>query len=161
MADLDTPLPFYVERLQRNRYVDWLIGFADWTHAVTVTFQRLRSGSPPSKSATIKATAHFISVLNRKLLGRNRGKRDAKIPCAAVWGSGLYGDNPHVHLALQSPANLSYGDMVLAIESAIHRTRGIGFENDIQPYTSDGWLSYMVDHGTDYLLIELISPAKH
>jgi hypothetical protein len=51
--------------------------------------------------------------------------------------------------------------MERAIEHSIHRTKGLGIERDIQPYTSEGWLTYMLDHGTEGLLVELTTPAKH
>jgi hypothetical protein len=68
---------------------------------------------------------------------------------------------PHVHLALQAPFGMAYEAMNLAIVDALEKTRGLGAEYDIKPYTSEGWLEYMLDHGTDCLLVELISPAKH
>jgi len=79
----------------------------------------------------------------------------------AVYGDGAYGDHPHVHLAFQAPSGMSYNEMHQAIENSIQRTKGLGIEHDIQPYTSEGWLTYMLDHGTDGLLVELTSPAKH
>jgi len=79
----------------------------------------------------------------------------------AVYGDGAYGGHPHVHLAFQAPSGMSYDAMHQAIENSIQRTKGLGIEHDIQPYTSEGWLTYMLDHGTDGLLVELTSPAKH
>lgn len=56
---------------------------------------------------------------------------------------------------------MTYEEMNHAIVDALEKTRGLGAEYDIKPYTSEGWLEYMLDHGTDGLLVELISPAKH
>lgn len=77
------------------------------------------------------------------------------------WGAGAYGVAPHVHLALQAPFGMTYEQMNHAIVDALEKTRGLGAEYDIKPYTSEGWLEYMLDHGTDGLFVELISPAKH
>ena len=152
---------FYIERLQQKQYTKWFAEFADWTHAVTVTCKPSRTGKPRAKSPTINATAHFVRVLNRRVLGRKNVSQGHRIACAGVYGTGVYQDNPHVHLAFQAPPNVSYDAMYQVIESAIKSTKGLGAKFDICQYTSDGWLTYMLDHGTDGLLVELISPAKH
>lgn len=152
---------FSVERLLRDEYALWFSNYAQWTHAVTVTFQRHANGKSPAKSRTISSTAHFINVLNRKLLGRKKGPQGRKMACAAVWGAGAYEDNPHVHLALQAPLNRSYEEVALAVTHAVKVTKTLGDKFDIQPFTSEGWFNYMFDHGTEGLLVELISPAKH
>lgn len=79
----------------------------------------------------------------------------------AVYGDGTYGDHPHVHLAFQAPSDMSYDEMHQAVLHSVLRTKGLGINPDIQPYTSKGWLTYMLDHGAEGLLVELISPAKH
>jgi hypothetical protein len=152
---------FNIERLQQEQYTKWFADFAHWTHAVTVTPKPSRKGFPRTKSPTISTTSHFVSVLNRKVLGNSRARKGHKIACVAVYGDGAYGDHPHVHLAFQAPSGMSYDEMHQAIENSIQRTKGLGIEHDIQPYTSEGWLTYMLDHGTDGLLVELTSPAKH
>jgi hypothetical protein len=116
---------------------------------------------PRAKRPTLSATAHFINVLNRRLFGNSMSRKGRRIACVAVYGDGAYGDSPHVHLAFQAPADMSYENMYQAIEHSIQRTKGLGIEHDIQPYKSEGWLEYMLDHGTEGLLVELISPAKH
>lgn len=153
--------PFYVECLQQGHYTKWFREFANWTHAVTVTSSPSRTGKPRSKSSTVNATAHFVNVLNRRLLGRRQANQGFRIACAGVFGTGAYGDSPHVHLAFQAPAHHSHEEMSRAIAHAIKRTRGLGSAYDIQPYTSQRWFEYMLDHGTDGLMVEFITPAKH
>ncbi len=152
---------FFVERLQQSEYSKWFGEFADWTHAVTVTPTPTRKGFPREKRPTLSATAHFVNVLNRRLFGNSMARKGCRIACVAVYGGGAYGDSPHVHLAFQSPADMPYDEMHQAILNSVHRTKGLGINPDIQPYTSEGWLTYMFDHGTEGLLVELISPAKH
>jgi hypothetical protein len=152
---------FHTERLQRDEYAKWFSDSAEWTHAVTVTQKPSRKGFPRTKSPTINATAHFISVLNRRVLGNARSRKGHRIACVAVYGNGAHGDSPHVHLAFQAPSGMSYDEMHQAIEHSIHRTKGLGIERDIQLCTSEGWLTYMLDHGTEGLLVELTTPAKH
>ena len=152
---------FQTERIQRNEYANWFNDFAVWTHAVTVTAKPKNKDFSRSKSPTINATAHFISVLNRKSLGNASARKGNRIACVGVYGDGAYGNNPHVHLAFQAPSGMSYDEMYQAIEHSIQLTKGLGRELDIQPYSSEGWLKYMFDHGTNGLLVELISPAKH
>lgn len=152
---------FRIERLQQGEYSKWFGEFAEWTHAVTVTPTPTRKGFPRAKRPTLSATAHFVNVLNRRVLGNAMARKGSRIACVAVYGEGAYGDSPHVHLAFQAPPDMSYEDMYQAIEHSIKRTNGLGDKNDIQHYTSEGWLTYMLDHGTEGLLVELISPAKH
>jgi len=152
---------FHTERLQRDEYAKWFSDYADWTHAVTVTPKPSRRGLPRTKSPTISTTAHFVNVLNRKVLGNARSRKGHRIACVAVYGDGTYGDHPHVHLAFQAPSGMSYDEMHQAIEHSIQRTNGLGAEYRIKKYTSEGWLTYMLDHGTEGLLVELITPAKH
>lgn len=152
---------FQTERFQRDEYAKWFNDFASWTHAVTVTSKPSRKDFPRSKSPIVNAIAHFVNVLNRKALGNARARKGNRIACVSVYGDGAYGDNPHVHLAFQAPFGMSYDEMYQAIEHSIQLTNGLGSEYDIQPYTSEGWLKYMFDHGTNGLLVELISPAKH
>jgi hypothetical protein len=152
---------FYTERLQRDEYAKWISDFADWSHAVTVTCQPSPRGFPRTKTSTIYAVAHFVNVVNRRVLGSARARKGCRIACVAVYGGGAYGDNPHVHLAFQAPPDLSYDEMYQAIEHSIHRTKGFGIKHKIKPCTSQGWLTYMLDHGTEGLLVELTSPAKY
>lgn len=150
-----------MERMQRDEYAKWFNDYAEWTHAVTVTPILSRKGFPRTKSPTINATAHFVNVLNRKVLGNARARKGHRIACVAVYGDGAYGDSPHVHLAFQAPSGMSYDEMHQAIEHSIQRTNGLGVEYKIKRYSSEGWLTYMLDHGTDGLLVELTTPAKH
>lgn len=152
---------FHTEHLQRDEHAKWFSDFAYWTHAVTVTPKPSRKGFPRTKSPTINATAHFVNVLNRKVFGNSRARKGHRIASVAFYGDGAYGDSPHVHLAFQAPSGMSYDEMHQAIEHSIHRTKGLGIVRDIQPYTSEGWLTYMLDHGTEGLLVELTTPAKH
>ena len=152
---------FHAERLQRDQYAQWLSTFANWSHAVTVTSQPSLMGFDRSQTSTISATTHFVHVLNRMVLGRTRVKQGHKIACVAVYGNGTYGDNPHVHLAFQAPPHMSYEAMEQAISRSIKSTHGLGIQEDIQPYIDEGWIKYMLDHGTEGLLAELTTPAKH
>ncbi len=152
---------FHTERLQRDEYAKWLSDLADWSHAVTVTCQPSLMGFDRSQSSTISATINFVHVLNRLVLGRTQIKQGHKIACVAVCGNGAYGDNPHVHLAFQAPSHMSYEAMKQAISCSIQRTHGLGIQEDIQHYTSDGWIKYMLDHGTEGLLVQLTTPAKY
>lgn len=152
---------FRIERLQQGEYSKWFGEFADWTHAVTITPKPSRKGFPRAKRPTLSATDHFVNVLNRIVLGNAMARKGSRIACVAVYGEGVYGGSPHVHLAFQAPPDMPYDEMHQAILHSVHRTKGLGINPDIQPYTSDGWLTYMFDHGTEGLLVELISPAKH
>jgi hypothetical protein len=159
--EMNAPSSFFIERVQKQSYGLWFKDFADWTHAVTVTCKPSHMGFDRSASSMISATTHFVHSLNRRVLGRSRVKQGHRIASIGVYGAGAYQDNPHVHLAFQAPHELSYMEMCAAIKQSIQSTKGLGFQEDIQHYTSEGWLTYILDHGTDGLLVELISPAKY
>ncbi len=153
--------PFHSERVQRDEYAAWLSDLANWTHAVTVSCQPSPMGYARSGSDMKKAATHFVHILNRRLLGRHHVAQGHRIASVAVMGMGAYQDNPHVHLAFESPSNLPHEKMRHAIEDAIKSTKGLGIEETVKPYVDEGWITYMLDHGMEGLLVDITTPAKH
>jgi hypothetical protein len=94
LHDMHASSNFRIERLQQGEYSKWFGEFSDWTHAVTVTPTPTRKGFPRAKRPTLSATAHFVSVLNRRVLGNAMARKGSRIAFVAVYGEGPYGDSP-------------------------------------------------------------------
>ncbi|HQR86851.1 MAG: hypothetical protein B7Y59_11290 [Burkholderiales bacterium 35-55-47] len=144
---------------QRKTQVAWINSSAQWTHAVTLTFPRNKLGIAPSEEAACNTANHLVNVLNRILLGRGNVRNGHKIGSAFVFGTGPYGDHPHIHMALAAPPSLSNEAMTQEIDNAIHQIEGLGHQLLIKPYKDAGWIDYMLDHCSDGFEVELNFPA--
>lgn len=125
----------------------WLLGLANWTHALTVTFQRRRYGLPIRAEDVHKVCRLLLSRINRRIYGKHGTRRAGyRIASAAYLGMGTYGDHPHVHWVLEKPPNLTCDKFSELLSEMVESTKGLGEQYDIQDYFGDGWISYMVDH---------------
>jgi hypothetical protein len=157
---IDTPVKRFT-RLQLA-YVSWLKTLGSPTHAVTLTFKRYRQETKQLWSVSIirDSTKVLLSVLNKCVFGKHVKKNDQCVMSAVVIGTGAYKDHPHAHLALQKPEHLSWDEFTELIIKAIETTSWVDGEFTIDPYESDGWLDYMLEHGAEDLLIDLCTPAR-
>lgn len=145
--------------LQQNARTAWIASGAQWTHAVTLTFPRSKLGIAPSEAAACNTAKHLLNVLNRNLLGRGNVRKGHKIGSAFVFGTGPYGNHPHIHMALAAPYGLLNEAMKKEIDNAIHQIEGLGHQLVIKPYNDAGWIDYMLDHCSDGFEVELNFPA--
>jgi len=157
---IDNPVKHFT-RLQ-IAYVSWLQSLGSPTHAVTLTFKRYRQETKQLWSILIikDSSKFFLSVLNKCVFGKHFKKNDQCVMSAVVIGTGAYNDHPHAHLALQKPEHLSWDEFTELIIKAIETTSWVDGEFTIDPYESDGWLAYMLEHGEEDLLIDLCTPAR-
>ena len=144
-------------------YVSWLKTLGNPTHAVTLTFKRYRKETKQLWSLPIikKASKVFLNIVNKKVFGNQVKKNKQYVMSTVVIGTGTYNDHPHAHLALQKPENLSWDEFTILITNSIEATRWLDDQFVVEPYESDGWLEYMVDHGEEDLLIDLCTPARY
>lgn len=145
--------------LLRKERAAWIDSGAFWTHAVTLTFPRNRYGIAPSESAACKTANHLVNVLNRNLLGRGNVRNGHRIGSGFVFGTGPYGDHPHIHMVLAAPSSVSIDAMDKAIDVAIHQTQGLGHQSVIKHYNDVGWIDYMLDHCSDGFEERLVFPT--
>jgi len=143
-------------------YISWLETLGNPTHAVTLTFKRYGQDTklPWNKPIIKKSTKVFLSILNKNIFGKHAKKKNQCVMSAGVIGTGVYNDHPHAHFALQKPEHLSWDAFADLIIKAIETTSWVDGEFAIEPYVSDSWLEYMVDHGEEDLLIDLCTPAR-
>ena len=145
--------------LLRKERAAWIDSSAVWTHAVTLTFPRSKFGIAPSEQAACNTANHLVNVLNRNLLGRGNVRNGHKIGSAFVFGTGPYGDHPHIHMTLAAPSGLSHEAMKKEIDNAIHQIEGLGHQLVIKPYSDSGWIDYMLDHCSDGFEERLVFPT--
>ena len=143
-------------------YISWLKTLGSPTHAVTLTFKRHSHETMQLWSVSIikDSLKVFLSILNKNVFGKHAKKNNQCVMSAVVIGTGTYNDHPHAHLALQTPEHLSWEEFKELIAKAIETTSWVDGEFVIEPYESDGWLEYMVEHGEEDLLIDLCTPAR-
>jgi len=128
--------------------VQWLQGLADWTHAVTLTLNPLRSEAEMNPIEIAKRCRLFLSRLNRRIYGRHGVRRKSfRVASAAVYGCGAYGTHPHIHLILQKPPKCTHEEFAQSIHSIASTTKGLAQQHVVKRYFSSGWINYMVEHG--------------
>jgi len=143
-----------------NAWAKWIHGLGPWTHAVTLTCKRkIGLGSPMPLKALIDIARHFLRRINYACF-RRRAKRGQSVSCAASYGWGIYGDSPHLHFSLGAPSWMSYGEFSAVIERAARMMVLVGDQRAVKPYRDDGWPKYIVEHGSDQLIIELLHPPR-
>ena len=143
-------------------YISWLKTLGNPTHAVTLTFKRYEQDNKKPWSVPIikDSLKVFLSILNKNVFGKHAKKNNQCVMSAVVIGTGTCGKHPHAHLALQKPDHLSWDKFTELIVKPINTTHWMDREFIIEPYESDGWLEYMVEHGEEDLLIDLYTPAR-
>jgi hypothetical protein len=71
----------------------------------------------------------------------------------------VYEDHPHLHFSFEAPAPLSYEEFSSILEEAANRTYWIDRQRCIKPYADAGWTKYIIEHGTDQLIVPCITPS--
>jgi hypothetical protein len=137
----------------------WLDALAPWTHAVTLTCKRLSHRNRPITDHVIPSTArHVVQRLNIKCFGKN-ARKGASVAVVATYGWGVYDLHPHLHFCFECPPHLSYEAFSALIEEAANETYWIDRQRCTKPYLDEGWASYLIRHGTDQLIVDLIVPS--
>jgi len=143
------PSRFKFNQSERSQSICWLQTHAKWTHAVTLTMHRPKNGHSVSNDEVARRCGQFLNRINRRIYKHGTKRKGFRIASVAFLGNGPYGDHPHVHLALQTPPDMSHEDFEQIVNVMASTTKGLGKEFDIKPYRDEGWLGYMVDHGFD------------
>ncbi len=152
-------LPSQTASQQRQAWAPWLHSRARWTHAVTLTCKRQSAlGTPITEPILIHAAKHLVQRINRKSFGKPSQMRP-QIAVAATYGWGVYDLHPHLHFCFECPPHLSYEAFSALIEEAANETYWIDRQRCIKPYLDEGWVSYLISHGTDQLIVDLIVPS--
>lgn len=143
----------------KNGWANWLDSLAPWTHAVTLTCKRKSHRNHPITDHIICSSAkHVVRLINTKCFGKG-ARKGASIAVAATYGWGTYGLHPHLHFCFAHPKHLSYEAFSELVDEAATKTYWIDRERCTKPYLSKGWASYLIQHGTDQLILDLVTPS--
>jgi hypothetical protein len=147
----------------RESYVQWIKEIlGNPTHAVTLTFKSYDKSKRECWNQDIvqQACRVFLGILNTKLFGSAAKRKKRCIGSAFVLGRGRYKNNPHAHFALVAPKGTTTADFEKSIHASAELTRWVKGKGHINPYWSEGWLGYMIDHGSGSLLLSPSSEGK-
>lgn len=143
-----------------KEWSSFIHGAAKWTTAITVTVKRFHNNQPVSSEHMRQALRHFLRRLDVLCLGGNKTKKGANVESVVVFGWGTYKDHPHAHLALVRPSELTNEEFLNHIEKAASSTEWLDRERKVHGYTSEGWSTYMVEHGPENLESTLLRINK-
>lgn len=152
------PLPAfknYVETLAK-----WLHELDAWALAITLTIKRHdHRGRPVNQQVVNKTVRHFVNMLNQACFGRSKAKKGFTVGFAAAYGWGVYENHPHVHISVTAPKHIAIEMFYDLIDRASKTCHWIDKHRKIERYRDIGWTRYLVHHGTDQVLLELVRPA--
>lgn len=155
--------PRSIKRVQNNLKRDW-IGWIDqmapWTIMVTLTFGRFGPrGFKVTQTTVQSALERLLRLINCDLFGKRRTNKGWTIAHAVTFDWGAYGDHPHAHLLLTAPDGVTDRQLCAVVERAARRIRIVNRERRYKQYYSSGGTEYLIDHGTDRMVVSLIAPA--
>lgn len=160
MTDVELVSTFKFTRPTKQDQFQWLLGMANWTHALTVTIQRGTYGFSVGNETVKKVCGQLLNRINRRIYGKRGTRRKGyRIASVAYQGMGAYGQHPHVHWALEKPPDLTSEKFSELLIEMVRCTKGLGKQYDIQIYFSHGWISYMIGHGLDGWMEDLTFAA--
>lgn len=144
----------------RAVWSEWLHEVAAWSLAVTITFKRYHEGQSINHSIAQAALSHTLRVLDVYCFGKRGVKQGQHVGTAAVLSWGAYGQQPHAHLALSTPSDMSVEVLQERFEQAADKTNWLARERVVKPYRDAGWINYLIDHNPDNLVVPLLRPGS-
>lgn len=143
-----------------EHWVQWLGSLAPWTHAYTVTCKRrsLRN-SPITEDILVDTARHFIRRISLRCFGK-RARQKKLTPVVVTLGWGCYGDQPHLHFCFAAPDAMPFTVFSLILEEEARKMYWIDRQRRIEQYRDTGWLEYLMEHGSAYLIVPLINPSS-
>lgn len=143
----------------RQEWNSWLHGLAGWTHAATFTCKRQSVGLKPiNEQILVDVASHLIRRINYRCF-RKSAKKGKSVAVVVTYGWAVYDIHPHLHFSFEAPAPLSYDEFSSVLEDAANRTYWIDRQRCIKPYVDAGWTEYIIEHGTDQLIVPCITPS--
>lgn len=153
----NAPLPFEAHRSSVLATALWIHELAPWTHAVSLTFKRRDiKGQAVNEQIIVQALRHFLRVLDKCCYSGSEVRQGAYVPSAVVIGWGAYNNHPHAHLALACRQEISHEDFNKLIFASADATDWIDQERRVEPYRTEGWAGYMLNHGIENLITNLL-----
>jgi hypothetical protein len=148
-------LPEVVETMAK-----WLHELDAWALAITLTIKRHdHRGRPVNQQVVNSAARHFINALNQACFGRHRARRGFTVGFAAAYGWGIYENHPHIHLSVTVPKHIAIEEFCNLIDGVSNAVHWIDEHRKLERYRDMGWMRYLVHHGADQVLVELVRPS--
>lgn len=152
------PLPAFKNYVQT--LAKWLHELDAWALAITLTIKRHdHRGRPVNQQVVNKTVRHFVNTLNQACFGRRRARKGFTVGFAAAYGWGIYDDHPHLHLSVTVPKHIAIEEFCNLIDRVSNAVHWIDEHRKIERYRDMGWMRYLVHHGADQVLIELVRPS--
>lgn len=157
--------PRYKQRLisEENRaWAKMVHGIAPWSVMVTLTFKRRDAkGYRVTPTGVEKAIRHLLRLINCDFFGRRLTDKKWTVATAVTLDWGQHGDHPHAHILLSAPNGVSDLQLCTVVERAAQRTKLIAPQRQYSRYYSAGGAEYLINHGTDRMVVSLLSHANH
>ena len=143
-----------------SAWVDWVHSFAPWSIMVTYTFKRLSPlGFRATENTVMRAVKRILRLVNCDLFGKRRTNKGWTIAHAVVVDHGPSRDNLHAHLLVATINGVPPQRLCALLERAIQRTHLVDRQRDYRAYYSPGGSGYLIDHGTDRMVVSLLAPT--
>lgn len=140
-------------------FVKEVIGEPDY--AITLTLKPI-NGSRRSTTKQIDAEQAFdwfLHVMNTRCFGHGYRRKGRELGVfAALEGLG-HGQQPHWHVAVRLPKQLSHERFKTAFAKARLSTRRFGRAFDIQPFYEGGWIEYCLKTGGSSFYPQFLRPG--
>ena len=135
----------------QHQLIELMEDFGIYTHAITPTLKQKYSPRMMKREAE-KATKIFLRFVNSTYFGKlyNRGKKS--LPVCTFYETKLFGENPHLHMAIGSPEGVSYEEFKVTLIASKERIDLFNQQFDVRPFNSNGWLTYISKGGIEGMI---------
>lgn len=113
-----------------------------------------------TENTVMRAVKRLLRLVNCDLFGKRRTNRGWTVAYAVVIDRKLPDDHFHVHLLIATIDGVSQHRLCVVLERAAQRTRVIDSQRRYCEYYSPGGAGYLIDHGTDRMVVPLLTPAN-
>ena len=143
-------------------WATWIHSAADWKLMVTLTFKkRTAKGFRITHTSAEKGLTYLLRRINCALFGKRKTNNGWSIACAAIVDPGRYKTHLHAHVLFSAPEGVSVENLRDLIEESAQRVRILDRQRHFSRYYSAGGAEYLINHGTDRMVVSLLSHANH
>ncbi len=146
---------------------DWVKFFSDldgsWAMAGTITLHEVHPTTLRRRrhDDVIATAQHILYRINKTIFNHRAERHQATIASVMILGDGTLGLPSHIHFTFGKPDSMSFEELQELVARVIRASTWCNKEFDLQPYRDRGWLSYLLAHGTEKLIIECCTRAVY
>jgi hypothetical protein len=144
---------------QRNAHIDHLSALGNFDVALTVKLRRWDRLSLRRTTFDdhVRTAQSYLRRLNSELFGHGATRKGYCVASAVSYELGAYQDDPHLHFALESPANSPHFDQLLI--DVARKIPLLSKNIDVRQMTTSEWLHYMIKTGPDSIIYSCCTRA--